>query len=351
MSATSRSRWASSRGWSSPQPRRGGTRRAAELSAATRRSTTHRLPCGTGARRSSRSPFRLRSGWARSPPHFNTGTELRIRRPRTARSRRRTPGTQVGGSSTTTPSRDILSPVHGWIPYVPVHWLGLAALGCLILRFGWPAAGVPRGRRRLRAGSGERGSERRLGPPGAVPDPVLAADSDPDRGRCSSTCAWSRILSSRSWSRHSSSASRPRATTTGCIRSTTGRESSACGASRTVPDPAPSSSAVVVRARPRPVPARTRELSRTDWSSPRRAETSPASSSGGPTACSRKARTGRLPARGQRRARPDTHVATIEVAGVAAREGLREQGRHRRRVEAAHAHRHPAWTSRCPAAI
>jgi hypothetical protein len=35
---------------------------------------------------------------------------------------------------------DILSPVHGWIPYVPVQWLGLAALGCLILRFGWPAA-------------------------------------------------------------------------------------------------------------------------------------------------------------------------------------------------------------------
>jgi hypothetical protein len=36
---------------------------------------------------------------------------------------------------------DILSPVHGWIPYVPVHWLGLAALGCLLLRFGWAAAG------------------------------------------------------------------------------------------------------------------------------------------------------------------------------------------------------------------
>jgi hypothetical protein len=35
---------------------------------------------------------------------------------------------------------DILSPVHGWIPYVPVQWLGLAALGCLMLRFGWPAA-------------------------------------------------------------------------------------------------------------------------------------------------------------------------------------------------------------------
>lgn len=35
---------------------------------------------------------------------------------------------------------DILSPVHGWIPYVPVQWLGLAALGCLILRFRWPAA-------------------------------------------------------------------------------------------------------------------------------------------------------------------------------------------------------------------
>jgi hypothetical protein len=35
---------------------------------------------------------------------------------------------------------DILSPVHGWIPFAPVHWIGLAALGCLILRFGWPAA-------------------------------------------------------------------------------------------------------------------------------------------------------------------------------------------------------------------
>jgi hypothetical protein len=35
---------------------------------------------------------------------------------------------------------DFLHPVIGWIPYVPVHWLGLAALGCLIVRFGWPAA-------------------------------------------------------------------------------------------------------------------------------------------------------------------------------------------------------------------
>jgi hypothetical protein len=35
---------------------------------------------------------------------------------------------------------DILSPVTGWIPYVPVQWLGLAALGVLILRFGWLAA-------------------------------------------------------------------------------------------------------------------------------------------------------------------------------------------------------------------
>jgi hypothetical protein len=35
---------------------------------------------------------------------------------------------------------DILSPVTGWIPYVPVQWLGVAALGCLLLRFGWPAA-------------------------------------------------------------------------------------------------------------------------------------------------------------------------------------------------------------------
>jgi hypothetical protein len=35
---------------------------------------------------------------------------------------------------------DVLSPVHGWIPFVPVHWFGLAALGCLLVRFGWPAA-------------------------------------------------------------------------------------------------------------------------------------------------------------------------------------------------------------------
>jgi hypothetical protein len=34
---------------------------------------------------------------------------------------------------------DFLNPVHGWIPYVPVHWLGLAALGCLVLRWRWAA--------------------------------------------------------------------------------------------------------------------------------------------------------------------------------------------------------------------
>jgi hypothetical protein len=37
---------------------------------------------------------------------------------------------------------DLFDPVIGWIPFVPVHWLGLAALGCLIVRFGWPAAAV-----------------------------------------------------------------------------------------------------------------------------------------------------------------------------------------------------------------
>jgi hypothetical protein len=35
---------------------------------------------------------------------------------------------------------DLFNPVHGWIPYVPVHWLGLAALGCLVLRWRWIAA-------------------------------------------------------------------------------------------------------------------------------------------------------------------------------------------------------------------
>ena len=37
--------------------------------------------------------------------------------------------------------RDILDPVVGWIPFAPVHWLGFAALGCLVVAFGWPAAG------------------------------------------------------------------------------------------------------------------------------------------------------------------------------------------------------------------
>ena len=37
---------------------------------------------------------------------------------------------------------DLFNPVAGWIPFVPVQWLGLAALGCVIVRFGWPAVGV-----------------------------------------------------------------------------------------------------------------------------------------------------------------------------------------------------------------
>jgi hypothetical protein len=36
--------------------------------------------------------------------------------------------------------RDILDPVDGWIPFAPVHWIGFAALGCLVVRFGWRAA-------------------------------------------------------------------------------------------------------------------------------------------------------------------------------------------------------------------
>ena len=38
--------------------------------------------------------------------------------------------------------RDILDPVVGWIPFAPVHWLGFAALGCLVVWFGWPAVGA-----------------------------------------------------------------------------------------------------------------------------------------------------------------------------------------------------------------
>jgi hypothetical protein len=38
--------------------------------------------------------------------------------------------------------RDILDPVVGWIPFAPVHWLGFAGLGCLVVMYGWPAAGA-----------------------------------------------------------------------------------------------------------------------------------------------------------------------------------------------------------------
>ena len=31
---------------------------------------------------------------------------------------------------------DVLHPGYGWLPYVPVHWLGLAGLGCLVLVLG-----------------------------------------------------------------------------------------------------------------------------------------------------------------------------------------------------------------------
>jgi hypothetical protein len=36
---------------------------------------------------------------------------------------------------------DVLNPLHGWIPYAPVQWLGLAALGCLVLKWKWVALG------------------------------------------------------------------------------------------------------------------------------------------------------------------------------------------------------------------
>jgi hypothetical protein len=35
---------------------------------------------------------------------------------------------------------DFFNPLVGWIPFAPVHWLGLAALGCVVVWFGWPAA-------------------------------------------------------------------------------------------------------------------------------------------------------------------------------------------------------------------
>jgi hypothetical protein len=35
---------------------------------------------------------------------------------------------------------DLFNPVVGWLPFAPVHWLGLAALGCAVVKFRWPAA-------------------------------------------------------------------------------------------------------------------------------------------------------------------------------------------------------------------
>jgi hypothetical protein len=35
---------------------------------------------------------------------------------------------------------DLFNPVVGWFPYVPVHWLGLAALGCVVVKFRWAGA-------------------------------------------------------------------------------------------------------------------------------------------------------------------------------------------------------------------
>jgi hypothetical protein len=37
---------------------------------------------------------------------------------------------------------DLLNPAHGWIPYAPVHWLGIAALGCLVVKWRWAAVGI-----------------------------------------------------------------------------------------------------------------------------------------------------------------------------------------------------------------
>jgi hypothetical protein len=36
--------------------------------------------------------------------------------------------------------RDLFSPAVGWLPFVPVQWLGLAALGCVVVKLRWPAA-------------------------------------------------------------------------------------------------------------------------------------------------------------------------------------------------------------------
>ncbi len=78
---------------------------------------------------------------------------------------------------------DLLNPVHGWIPYVPVHWLGLAALGCLVLQVALGGGGVHRRARRLRAAPRERGPGHRMDVPARLPGSRHPAHRDPDRAR------------------------------------------------------------------------------------------------------------------------------------------------------------------------
>ena len=177
--------------------------------------------------------------------------------------------------------------------------------------------GVPRRRRRLRADPGERSAERRLGPPGAVPDPLLAADRDPDRRRAPARPVCHASFSSRS-SRSSLvfgvAAARdhygplsdrrraPVSTASGAWRTYSRSRSPRTRRRRSCSTPAST--------RPRP------ESSRTEWSSPERVRTVPGSSCGARTARSRKARTERPSRWRSSGVTPDTHVATIEVAGA-----------------------------------
>ncbi len=46
----------------------------------------------------------------------------------------------AGARCTTLRSQTCSAPSGGWIPFAPVQWLGLAALGCLVYWFGWRAA-------------------------------------------------------------------------------------------------------------------------------------------------------------------------------------------------------------------
>ena len=191
---------------------------------------------------------------------------------------------EAGTSGTSSPLRDILDPIVGWIPFAPVHWLGFAALGCLVLRFGWPAAACVAAPPATCCFVTSVGAGVGWGLPGAVSDDRHSAhrhsasgrDSEGSCGSCHLRAALGRLARLRRGRR-----ARLR---DGSTRSTGHSTSSECGAppphSRSLPSLSPRSRSLwrqAVRRHPR----------RGSWNGARSSEgpveTSPGSSGTGRT--------------------------------------------------------------------